>query len=158
MAARAGTILLTTEEREREKARQNQKQKALITLQSRSTVPSSSKKPVEEITILKKNKIRSTNGSIDKNNAKKRQKVEMRREKIKYDALCAKIPATAWDELKKRNGCVRMKKDTHPILNQVLQKRMKAVLSRAIVMSDTKIVQPGDILMAVESLGSSVAT
>ena len=84
-------------------------------------------------------------------------KINKRKEVLRLAGRKSRFPATVWDSVKKRVGCIRLKKETHPLLEQIVVQRMKAVLSRTLVVSTRKMLHASDIHTALDSLNSSVA-
>ncbi len=84
-------------------------------------------------------------------------RVRKRRRAIRAAAAKSKISSIAWDLIKKRAGCARIRKDVRPLLEQCVLGRMKAVLSRALTVSERKMLHASDVQVALESLGSAVA-
>jgi len=84
-------------------------------------------------------------------------KINKRKEFLRRAGANSRFPATTWDLIKKRVGCIRLNKDTHALLEQIVTKRMKAVLSRTLVVSNRKMLHASDIHTALDSLNSSVA-
>lgn len=84
-------------------------------------------------------------------------KINKRKEVLRLAGRKSRFPATVWDSVKKRVGCIRLKKETHPLLEQIVVQRMKAVLSRTLVVSNRKMLHASDIHIALDSLNSSVA-
>lgn len=93
--------------------------------------------------------------AIDKN--ARMERVRKRRKAIRTAAAKSKISSIAWDLIKKRAGCARMRKDVYPLLKQCVLGRMKAVLSRALTVSERKMLHASDVQVALESLDSAVA-
>lgn len=84
-------------------------------------------------------------------------KINKRKETLRRAGANSRFPATTWDLIKKRVGCIRLKKETHVLLAQIVTGRMKAVLSRTLVVSNRKMLHASDIHTALDSLNSSVA-
>ena len=84
-------------------------------------------------------------------------KIKQRKEVLRHAGEKSRFPATVWDLIKKRIGCIRLKKETHVLLEQIVVQRMKAVLSRTLVVSDRKMLHASDIHTALNSLDSAVA-
>ena len=84
-------------------------------------------------------------------------KINKRKEVLRLAGRKSRFPATVWDLIKKRVGCIRLKKETHVLLEQIVVQRMKAVLSRTLVVSTRKMLHASDIHTALDSLNSSVA-
>ncbi len=58
--------------------------------------------------------------------------------------------------IKKRAGQLRLNHSAHPLLQKAVLERMKAVLSRSLVVSDRKMLHAEDVHMALEALDSAV--
>ncbi len=91
------------------------------------------------------------------NKRAKLAKIKQRKEVLRLAGEKSRFPATTWDLIKKQVGCIRLKKETHPLLEQIVVQRMKAVLSRTLVVSSRKMLHASDIHTALDSLNSSVA-
>ena len=91
------------------------------------------------------------------NKRTKLAKIKQRKEVLRLAGEKSRFPATVWDLIKKQVGCIRLKKETHGLLEQIVVQRMKAVLSRTLVVSDRKMLHASDIHTALNSLDSSVA-
>ncbi len=91
------------------------------------------------------------------NKRTKLAKIKQRKEVLRLAGEKSRFPATTWDLIKKQVGCIRLKKETHGLLEQIVVQRMKAVLSRTLVISNRKMLHASDIHTALDSLDSSVA-
>ena len=116
--------------------------KAFLKLKPRQIKGASAKKQSPTSVINKR-------ASLDK---KKQRKKTLRRAGAK-----SRFPSTVWDLIKKQAGCVRLRKEAHALLEQIVRNRMKAVLSRTLVISTRKMLHAADIHTALDSMGSAVA-
>ncbi len=91
------------------------------------------------------------------NKRTKLAKIKQRKEVLRLAGEKSRFPATVWDLVKKRIGCIRLGKETHPFLEEIVVQRLKAVLSRTLVVSTRKMLHASDIHTALDSLDSSVA-
>ncbi len=85
------------------------------------------------------------------------RKRKQRKETLRRAGAKSRFPSTVWDLIKKQVGCIRLKKEAHALLEQIVRNRMKAVLSRTLVISTRKMLHATDIHTALDSMGSAVA-
>ncbi len=84
-------------------------------------------------------------------------KIKQRKETLRKAGAKSRFPSTLWDLIKKQVGCIRLKKEARALLEQIVRNRMKAVLSRTLVLSTRKMLHAADIHTALDSMGSAVA-
>lgn len=144
----ATPIITTTTTTTETVARTDQQQDSIIALKLRVRNEMMSSQTKEK-------KKQGVAPAIDKN--AKMERVRKRRKAIRTTAAKSKIPSSTWDVIKKRAGCARLRKDVHPLLEECVLGRMKAVLSRALTVSERKMLHASDVQLALESLDSAVA-
>ncbi len=91
------------------------------------------------------------------NKRAKLDKIKQRKETLRKAGAKSRFPSTVWDLIKKQAGCVRLRKEARVLLEQIVRNRMKAVLSRTLVLSTRKMLHAADIHTALDSMGSAVA-
>ena len=120
----------------------NNNNSKVVVVQLKSAPPPKKKLAVVATTINKRAKL---------------AKIKQRKEVLRLAGANSRFPATTWDLIKKRVGCIRLKKEAYALLEQIVVERMEAVLSRTLVISDRKMLHASDIHTALDSLNSSVA-